>query len=159
MGLIVTIVVAGLGIALWRSPLIQRGNIFDDKSSHPSLEELKDGNCRQINESNPGERIEISKHKVRGHYTIFDFYSEGCGFCVSIAPQLVELTKQRPDIAVRSIDVDRPGSAGIDWGSPVCPQYNIHTPPHFIIVDEHGKTIVEGRPAAEQIMSLIHKAD
>lgn len=76
-----------------------------------------------------------------------------------IAPELLELTKQRPDIAVRSLNVDRPGTQGIDWGSPLCSQYDIHSLPHFIIMNASGKTIAQGRSASEKIIKLIQKAN
>ncbi|MBY0547942.1 MAG: thioredoxin family protein [Candidatus Obscuribacterales bacterium] len=160
IGAVLVIVgLAGLAFLFFQSPLAHQGDMTEPTKVKPSITELKEGNSRQINEDKPGEELNIADHKVSGHFTIFDFYSEHCGPCMRIAPELVELTKQRPDIAVRSLDVDRPGTQGIDWESPLCSQYNIHSLPHFIIMNASGKTIAQGRSASEKIIKLIQKAN
>lgn len=151
--------VGGIVYAYINSPMARNGDLSEPAKVKPTITELKEGNSRQINSDNPGEQINIADHKVSGHFTIFDFYSEHCGPCMRIAPELLELTKQRPDIAVRSLNVDRPGTQGIDWSSPLCSQYDIHSLPHFIIMNASGKTIAQGRSASEKIIKLIQKAN
>lgn len=156
---ILFVCVVGLGYAYTKSPLGQQVDLSQPKPVKPTVEEMKNGNSRQINEDTPGEEIDIAKHKVSGHFTIFDFYSESCGPCMRIAPELLELTKERPDIAVRSIDVDRGGTQGIDWNSPVCQQYKIHSLPHFVIMNSDGRIVAQGRAASDAVIKLIQKAN
>jgi hypothetical protein len=39
------------------------------------MEQLRNGDCKTINEDSPGERTEISSNLVRGKYTVVEFSS------------------------------------------------------------------------------------
>jgi thiol-disulfide isomerase/thioredoxin len=110
-----------------------------------------------INKDNPGVGIDITKHVVRGKITIFDFYSDFCGPCVSVAPRLKELDKSRPDIVVKKIDINRPGKAGIDWQSPLVSQYDIKGVPFFMIYDKDGKLMASGRDAMQKVGEFLNE--
>lgn len=154
---IVLLVLIFIGFIAWKSPLFQRNN---PSNSHPvkaGSQELAGGNSKEINSDSTGERIDVMKHTVSGHTTLFDFYSQYCGPCMALAPVLVQLTKVRPDFAVRSIDVNRPGVQGIDWESPVCQQYEIHSLPYFILVGPDGKIVAQGQDASLQVREIMSK--
>jgi thiol-disulfide isomerase/thioredoxin len=108
-----------------------------------------------INADNPGENIDIMKHVESGKITVFDFYSEYCPPCKTIAPQLAELDKARPDIVVKKIDINRKDHKGIDWQSPVVQQYKIQSVPYFIIYNENGKVMASGREATEKVFEYL----
>lgn len=103
----------------------------------------------------PGQPVQIDRYLVTGKTTIVDFFSKNCPPCRAIAPKLERLAASRPDLAVRSVDVDRSGSRGIDFGSPVARQYEIESLPHFRIYGPAGKLELEGRPAYEQVLTWI----
>jgi thiol-disulfide isomerase/thioredoxin len=108
-----------------------------------------------INKDNPGVSIDITKHTVPGKITIFDFYSDFCPPCLSIAPRLEELDRSRTDLAVKKIDINRKGKAGIDWQSPLVGQYNINAVPFFIIYDEKGNLVASGSDASRKLWEYL----
>ncbi len=154
---VVALLLVGLGLLAYNSPLVHRPNAYEPQPIKASVQELKEGNSKEINESDPGANIDITLHLVSGHYTLFDFYSQSCGPCMEMAPRLVEMTKHRPDFAVRSIDVDRSGAQGIDWESPICRQYNIHSLPYFILYGPNGVVIAKGKEASRQVIEIMQK--
>lgn len=81
-----------------------------------------------------GQRVDLSKHLVRGKVTIIDFYADWCGPCRLIAPLLEQLAKSDPKIVLRRIDI-------INWQSPVAKQFNLDAIPHVQIYDRKGKLI------------------
>jgi hypothetical protein len=44
-------------------------------AAKPSVNQLKNGDYKQINAENPGEQLSLTKFAVRNKYTIFDFSS------------------------------------------------------------------------------------
>lgn len=108
-----------------------------------------------VNAGNPGQDIDIKNSLVFGRYTVMDFTSEYCPKCKAMQPLLETLYMSRPDIAVRSFDVDRPGSDGIDWGSPLAKRYNIHSLPAYIIFNDKGVKIAEGDAARDQVEKVL----
>ena len=96
--------------------------------------------------SKKGERVDISKHIVKGKVTVFDFYAVWCGPCKDVDHVLFQQLKTHKDIALRKINV-------VDWDRPVAKQYmsNVSKLPFLIIYDKQGnkaKTIV-GRELEE----------
>lgn len=108
-----------------------------------------------INKENPGQEIDIQNFVQSNKITIFDFYSEYCGPCKKISPVLTRLDSRREDIIIHKVDINRPGIQGIDWGSPVAKQYNLHSIPYFIIYDSSGNLTHRGQEAYNEVMRLI----
>lgn len=100
-----------------------------------------------------GQEVSLVNYLVPGKITLFDFYSEFCPDCRVIAPKLAELHKNRDDIAVVMVDINRPGTKGIDWKSPVAQQYQLHSIPQFKIFSPNGKLQAEGDAAYEQVVA------
>jgi thiol-disulfide isomerase/thioredoxin len=76
-----------------------------------------------------GQRVSLADYLVPGKTTVFDFYSENCPNCRSIAADIIRLHGNHGDIAVVLVNIDRPGAKGIDWQSPVAVQYNLPSTP------------------------------
>jgi thiol-disulfide isomerase/thioredoxin len=102
-----------------------------------------------------GERITIEDHIVPEKITIFDFTSHYCPPCMRIAPMLDKLHAQRDDIAVVKVDINRPHTKGIDWGSPVAQQYHLRSIPYFQIYNNAGKFSSDGKVAYAKIMEWL----
>ena len=102
-----------------------------------------------------GQPIAVADYLVPGKTTVFDFYSEYCGPCMQIAPELEKLHARRADLAVVKVDINRPGVKGIDWQSPVALQYDLHSIPHFKIFGPDGKLKAEGDDAYEIVLNWI----
>ncbi len=111
----------------------------------------------EVNSEKPGEEINIKSSIVYGKYTIIDFSSPFCGPCQQLKPFLQQLHSKRPDIVVRAFDINREGSQGIDWQSPLAQQYNLRSVPYFKIFNEKGVQIAEGRDATQQVIAVINK--
>lgn len=110
-----------------------------------------------VNTDNPGEQTNVKSSMVFGKYTIIELTSKYCGVCEEMKPYLMRLHDARPDIVVRAFDIDRKGSSGIDFESPLADQYGIHFVPFFYIYNDKGVKIAEGQDASKQIMEVIQK--
>ncbi|MBP7864374.1 MAG: thioredoxin family protein [Acidobacteria bacterium] len=102
-----------------------------------------------------GERIRIEDHLVSGKTVIFDFYSDGCPPCRRLSPILSKLAEKRPDIALVKVDINRPGTGGIDWQSPVAQQFELSSIPHLKVYSPEGKLEAEGKAAMEIVGRMI----
>jgi thiol-disulfide isomerase/thioredoxin len=98
-----------------------------------------------------GQEVNLADYVVPGKTTVFDFYSEYCGPCRTIAPQLEKLHMARADVAVVKVDINRPDAKGIDWRSPVARQFNLHSIPHFKVYGPDGKLKAEGDEARTMV--------
>jgi thiol-disulfide isomerase/thioredoxin len=98
-----------------------------------------------------GEEVELTDYLAKGKTTIFDFYSDGCGPCKAFSPRLEALAEKRDDIAVVVVDINRPGTRGIDWGSPVARKYNLESIPYLRVYGPDGKELARGDAAREMV--------
>ena len=112
---------------------------------------------RTINADSAGERVEIAPHLVEGKLNIVDFYSYFCPPCKAIAPDLKSLAAKDSNIVVSTIDINRPGTRGIDWNSPVARQYKLRTIPYFQVYDEQGELVAEGQQAKDLVMKMMQE--
>jgi thiol-disulfide isomerase/thioredoxin len=102
-----------------------------------------------------GEEVRLEDYLVPGKTTIFDFSSEYCPPCRAIAPKLHELHQKRDDIAVVTVDINRPDVKRIDWKSPVAQQFGLKSIPHFKIYNEKGELVAEGDDAYGRVQSWV----
>ncbi len=102
-----------------------------------------------------GQPITLEDYLAEGKTTIVDFYSEYCGPCVQIAPQLEALAAQRQDIRVVKVDINRPGMRGIDWQSPLAQQFALRSIPHFKVFGPQKQLIAEGDAAQALVMQWL----
>lgn len=102
-----------------------------------------------------GSPVDLREHLVPGQITLFDFTSEYCHPCRVFAPYLDRLHRERPDITVVKVDINRPGRRGIDWRSPVAQQYRVGSVPHFKLFDAEGNLMAEGVEARPIVIQWI----
>ena len=102
-----------------------------------------------------GEPIKLANHLVAGKTTIFDFYSDYCPPCVRVSPMLDKLHQSRDDIVVVKVDINRPGTKGIDFRSPVAQQFDLHSIPHFKVYGPDGKIVADDKGGEHQAYSLV----
>ena len=98
-----------------------------------------------------GEKVELADYLVPGKTTIFDFTSQFCPPCRAIAPFVEKLHTSRDDLAVVSVDINRPGIKGIDWQSPVARQYGMQSIPYFKVYGPTGELLAEGDKARSMV--------
>jgi thiol-disulfide isomerase/thioredoxin len=104
-----------------------------------------------------GSMVEIADYLVPGKTTIIDFYSEHCPTCKALYPGVKKLHTTREDIAVVFVNIDRPGSKGIDWDSPVSKQYDVPSTgtPLFKVYGPDGKLQVERKAGYKLVTSWL----
>jgi thiol-disulfide isomerase/thioredoxin len=107
---------------------------------------------------NPGETLDIKSLLVKGKTTVIDFYSPFCPPCVRLAPLMAKLEKKRADLAIKKVDINRPGVNGIDWRSPVAQQYQIRQVPYFMIFNPQGQLVSQGSGATETVGGWLKEA-
>ena len=108
-----------------------------------------------INAFNPGAEFDVESYLQKGKTNIIDFYSDYCPPCRKISPLLKKLDKQRQDLVVLAVDINRKGVKGIDWLSPLAQQYKLNSVPHFLIYDADGKLTQEGQDAYMEISGML----
>ena len=94
-----------------------------------------------------GQEVDIADYAVKGKTTIFDFYSDACPPCRVLGPEVEALAERREDIALVIVDINRPGTMAIDWGSPVARQYSLQSIPHLRVFGPDGKELARGDEA------------
>lgn len=103
-----------------------------------------------------GKEVKLADYLVPGKTVVFDFYSEYCGPCKAVAPQLEALHAKRADLVVVKIDINRPGIKGIDWRSPVAAQYKLRSIPHFKVYGPDGKLRAEDGPDSNKASQMVY---
>jgi thiol-disulfide isomerase/thioredoxin len=116
------------------------------------------GTVLDANPNNPGQTLDVKSLVVRGKTTLIDFYSPFCPPCVRLAPIMAKLAKKRPDLAIRKVNINRPGVNGIDWRSPLAQQYQLRQVPYFMIFDSQGQPVAQGREAFETLAGWLREA-
>jgi thiol-disulfide isomerase/thioredoxin len=116
------------------------------------------GTLLDANPNNPGQTLDVKSLLVKGKTTLVDFYSPFCPPCVRLAPLMAKLAKKRPDLAIKKVNINRPGINGIDWRSPLAQQYQIRQVPFFMIFDPQGKPVAQGREAVETVGGWLQEA-
>lgn len=112
-----------------------------------------------IREVSHGEPVELTDYLVPGQIVIFDFFSEFCPPCMAFAPLLEKLAKERADVVLVKVNINRPGVQGIDWQSPVARQYNLRSIPHFKIYGPNGDRLAEGTEARNMIVQWVQELE
>jgi len=116
------------------------------------------GAVTDVNPNNPGETLDIKSLLVKGKTTVIDFYSPFCPPCVRLAPLMAKLAKKRPDLAIKKVNINRPGINGIDWRSPLAQQYEVRRVPFFMIYNPQGQLVAQGRDAVEKVGGWLQEA-
>jgi thiol-disulfide isomerase/thioredoxin len=109
------------------------------------------GTVLAANADHSGETLEVKSLPVKGKTTLIDFYSPFCPPCMRLAPVMQKLAARRSDLAIKKVNINRPGIKGIDWQSPLARQYNIRRVPYFMIFSPTGKLVAEGKGAVDQV--------
>ncbi len=104
--------------------------------------------CYVINGDSPGSEVKIEDYIVSGKTNIIDFYADWCGPCKKLAPYMEKLDKEKDDLVVFKVNIDK-------WNSPVCKQFNIKSVPSFLVYDGTGKLIYEGEEARTKVMEMV----
>jgi len=129
-----------LGLWLWAGSMAAAGPVVDG------------------NQGREGQALEIKSLLARGKYTLVDFWSPYCEPCLKIAPIMKKLAATRADLQVVKLNINRPGTTGIDWKSPLAQQYNLRSIPHLVIFDKKGKQMAAGRPAFDLFVEWAKQA-
>jgi thioredoxin 1 len=116
------------------------------------------GTLLDANPNNPGQTLDVKSLLVKGKTTLIDFYSPFCPPCVRLAPLMAKLAKKRPDLAIKKVNINRPGINGIDWRSPLAQQYQIRRVPFFMIFNPQGQLVAQGRDATGTVSDWLQEA-
>ena len=71
---------------------------------------------------------------------------------MKLAPMLDSMAARRPKTQVVKLNIDRPGTEGIDFDSPLAKQYNITGIPFLMVYDESGNLKAQGREALNMVL-------
>lgn len=144
----VVLLCAGVGFGLWlarEKPAPKPGSA--EAKTAAAEKARRDPDIETINEDNPGEALTLDRFIVRGKTTLFEYYSEHCQGSREMARVMDYLARAKADLAIRKVDIDRDGAAGIDFDSPLAEQHEIHVTPYFRIFGPDGRLLAEGDEA------------
>jgi thiol-disulfide isomerase/thioredoxin len=110
-----------------------------------------------VNSDRPGEELDLVASLPKDRTVLVEYFSDHCPPCVQFKPLLERLAAARPDLSIRKIDIDRKGSQGIDFDSPLANQYQINRVPLFVIYDK-GVFTKKGDEAREQVRAWMEEA-
>lgn len=145
--LVVTMLATGCG---------QKSASDDLAVAKMSNEQIQATGYLPLNDDIPGTPVPLQRYLPVGKYTTVVFYSPYDGESAYILQSLAQLTKVRPDIAVRTINVNRPEVQGaVDWQSPVFQGSPVQKLPYIQIYDPRQSLRAQARPAYEQVMQWI----
>lgn len=117
--------------------------------------EIQATNYLPLNPDKPGTPVTVRRYLVPGKYNIVGYFSPYDGVSTTLGPQLLQLTQVRNDLAVRTVNVNRPDVQGIDWQSPILQGAQIQKLPYFEIYDPVQNLRARGRPAYEQVSQWV----
>jgi thioredoxin 1 len=89
---------------------------------------------QQVEVISHGAPVDITKHLALGNVTVVDFYANWCGPCKQLSPNLEQMARTDPEIALRKIDI-------VNWKTAVVKQYNIHSVPQVNIYNRGGRLV------------------
>jgi hypothetical protein len=121
------------------------------------ISQMQATNFLPLNADKPGTSVDVQRYLVPGKYTIVGYFSPYDGPSMSLAPRLVQVSQVRSDIAVRTVNINRPGVQGIDWQSPIVQNAQIQTLPYFEIYDPARRLRAHGRPAYGQVIQWVRE--
>lgn len=130
----------------------QGSNLAVDKIP---VEQQQATNFLPLNPDSPGTPVQVANYLVPNKYTIVAYFSPHDAKSVEIEPKLIQLTQVRNDIALRTVNINRPEVTSIDWQSPIIVGEEIQSLPFFRIYDPQQSLRAQGRPALEQINQWI----
>jgi thiol-disulfide isomerase/thioredoxin len=137
---------------------IEAGTLTGDDVKRAREEARRILGIRDMKVIGHGEEVDLAANLVAGKTNIVDFYSVCCGPCMQLAPYLEALVDSRTDLYLVKVDIDRPGSQGIDWQSPTAQQFKLDSIPHLKIYGPDGKLQAEGDEARQRVIKMIQDA-
>jgi thiol-disulfide isomerase/thioredoxin len=112
----------------------------------------------EANQGRGGEPFDIKTLPVAGAFTVIDFYSPYCPPCIHVAPILENFAQKRPDVKIIKLNINRPEVKGIDWKSPLAQQHGLKSVPYFMIYDQQGKLMAQGKEATQILGRWVKEA-
>jgi thiol-disulfide isomerase/thioredoxin len=108
-------------------------------------------NIVYANSDSPGSAIDLSHFLATDKTTVLFIHSPHCGPCRLMEPKIRELSDKKTDIKIVDVLLDSESDGGIGFMSQAANQFEVYVVPMFIIYDQHGKKISEGRKALKQV--------
>ncbi len=108
-----------------------------------------------LNADKPGTPVDVKDFLVAGKYTVVVYFSPYDGAYGNLEPGLMQLAQVRQDIAVRTINVNRPGVQGIDLQGPIMINAQGQVLPYFQIYEPSRRLRAQARPAYEQVLQWL----
>lgn len=119
------------------------------------VEQLQATGYLPLNNDKPGASLHVERYLVPGKYTIVEYFSPYDAPSANLASQLAQLSAARPDLAVRTVNINRPEIQGVDWQSPIAQEMQLQTLPYVQIFDPGRNLRAQARPALTQVMQWV----
>lgn len=149
---LLALLIAGVCLASCSQPQEQG---YDLAVAKMDRQEMLSTNYLALNADKPGTPVDPVLYTVPGKFTIVEYFSPYDQDCVNLAPLLLQLSQTRTDIAIRTINVNRPEVQAVDVDSPIMQYMQIQKLPYFQIYDTRQSLRAQARPAYEQVLQWV----
>jgi thiol-disulfide isomerase/thioredoxin len=82
-----------------------------------------------------------------GRHTVIEFYTLRCPGCRRLSRYLDDFSRRRPDVAIRTVKLDREAAA----------QFEVRSVPHVLIYDSDGDLVVADRGRDKAGLDLLQE--
>jgi thiol-disulfide isomerase/thioredoxin len=120
-------------------------------------DQVQSTNYLPLNEDKPGTPARVQRYLAAGKYNIVMYYSPYDGPSMSYAPRMMQLPQVNQNIAVRTVNINRPEIQGVDLESQIAVDMQLRTLPYFVIFDPRGNMRAKGRAAFEQVNQFMRE--
>lgn len=110
-----------------------------------------------LNEDKPGAAVNVQNYLAGGKYTLVEYYSPYSPECSELQQGINQLPQMYNFLAVRTVNINRPGVQGVDFQSPAAQELGLTTVPYFYIYEANKSLRAHGRPAREQVMQWLRE--
>ncbi len=134
-----------------------RDEVDDVAVAKMPREQIQATSFLPLNEDKPGTPVRVERYLAPGKYNIVMYYSPLDELSMSYAQRLMQLPQVNRDVAVRTVNINRPEATVVDLDSQISVDMQLQTLPYFVIYDPRQNLRAKGRPAFEQVNQFIRQ--
>ncbi|MCC7530347.1 MAG: hypothetical protein IT342_17615 [Candidatus Melainabacteria bacterium] len=134
-----------------------RDEVDDLAVAKMPTEQMQSTDFLSLNEDKPGTQCHVQRYLVPGKYNVVMYYSPYDATSMNYAQRLMQLPQVNRNVAVRTININRPEIQAIDWESQIALDMQLQTLPFFVIYGPRQELRAKGRPAFEQVNQFIRE--
>lgn len=134
-----------------------RDQVDDLAVAKMPIDQIQSTGFLPLNEDKPGTECHVERYLVPGKYNVVMYYSPYDAPSMSYAQRLMQLPQVNRNVAVRTMNINRPEIQAVDWESQIALDLELRSLPFFVIYGPRQELRAKGRPAFEQVNQFIRE--